>query len=386
MRAVTLSRTQRVLVVYGAGVLQGAAFVLVPSLGRILAAAPYRLDAAAYGVLYLPEIAGAILGALAAGRVARRFGDGALLRTGLVVNAVGMGLLALASLLRGRGAYLAILAETLCLGVGFGLTLATLNPSAARLFAKHPTTAVTALNGLVGGATALAPLALELARRLGHWGLLPLALAAGFVLGATLAPPSGQSDTGAAARRPGIVTAMLPFAFAVLIYAVAEGTFSSWAQIYVARQGGVDAARAALALSAFWAGLTLLRLVLGVVPEHGASRRVLFLLSALGIGAAFAVLSRSTGTDALIAGFGAAGAACSIYYPYAMAFGLARWPDRPVVLAGLLVAALMIGEGTGSLVPGALQRLVGLRSIYLAASALALPLAYFAWRLSSGRS
>ncbi len=374
------SRKTQIAAIYAAGVLQGSAFVLVPSLGKILAGAPYHYSAAAYGLLYFPEIGGAILGALVAGFLQRRAGSPAVLRTGLFVNALGMALLVLASLTQGRTAYGAILTETLCLGLGFGLTLATLNPYAALLFPRTPTTAITVLNGLIGAATALAPLALHACSANGHWGIFPLMLLIGFGLLLFVAPPPHRADAGERVHR-----AMLPFALAVLIYGIAEGSFSSWAQVYVGRVHRADAFTATLALSAFWAGMTTLRLLLGVVPERGGAQRVLFALSALGIGLCFAALAWMSGAHALVAGFAVAGAACSIYYPYVMAYGLALWPQQSVALAGLLVAALMIGEGTGSLAPGTLQSVAALPRLYLAMTLLALPLGFFAWTLPQRR-
>jgi fucose permease len=371
-----MNKRAQISAIYGAGMLQGAAFVLVPSLGKLLAAAPYQYSAQAYGLLYFPEIGGAILGALAAGYLQRRAGSAAVLRAGLAINALGMALLVLASLTHGPTAYAAILVETLCLGLGFGLTLATLNPYAALLFPRTPTTALTVLNGLVGGATALAPLALQVAARVGHWGLLPLVLLLGFLSLLFITPPEHRADASERAH-----WGMLPFALAVLLYAIAEGSFSSWAQAYVGNAAHASTFTATLALSLFWGGMTALRLLLGLVPEHGNARRGLFVLSALGIGASFAALSQLTGSVALVAGYAVAGAICSIYYPYVMAFGLKAWPQQSVSLAGVLVAALMVGEGTGSTVPGSLLHLLPLSGLYLGLSALALPLAYFAWTL-----
>ena len=371
-----MSRRTQIAAIYGAGILQGAAFVLVPSLGKILAAAPYQYSAQAYGLLYFPEIGGAILGALAAGYLQRRAGSAAVLRAGLAINALGMALLVLASLTHGSTAYAAILLETLCLGLGFGLTLATLNPYAALLFPRTPTTALTLLNGLVGGATALAPLLLQAAARFGHWGLLPLMLLIGFTLLLLITPPEHRADASEHAH-----WGMLPFALAVLLYAIAEGGFSSWAQVYVGSVAHASTFTATLALSAFWGGMTVLRLLLGLVPEHGNARRGLFVLSALGIGASFAALSQLSGSTALVVAYAVAGAMCSLYYPYVMAFGLKAWPEQSVSLAGVLVAALMVGEGIGSTVPGSLQSVLPLSGLYLGLSALVLPLAYFAWTL-----
>ena len=80
----------------------------------------------------------------------------------------------------------------------------------------------------------------------------------------------------------------------------------------------------------------------------------------------------------MVVAFALSGAACSIYYPYVMALGLAAWPQRQVGLAGMLVAALMTGEGIGSSAPGALQAWFSLSDIYLASALWALPLAALA--------
>ncbi|MHB1331662.1 MAG: hypothetical protein ACYCY1_15060 [Sulfuriferula sp.] len=52
-------------------------------------------------------------------------------------------------------------------------------------------------------------------------------------------------------------------------------------------------------------------------------------------------------------------------------------------MAGLMVAALMAGEGIGSFALGPLQGLVTLAHIYLFAALLAVPLFGLGWRLSA---
>ncbi len=365
--------------VYAAGILQGAAFVLVPSLGSILTAAPYGFSASAYGWLYFPEIGGAIAGALAAPLLQQRAGSQGVLRVGLAANLAGMALLVIASRATGTTAYTAILLETLALGLGFGLTLAAVNHYAALLFAASETAAVTVLNGLVGGATALSPLLLDAAQRYAGWGAWPALLLAGFAV--LLFAPLPEHRP--ASQGPTWQPAMLPFALAVLFYALCEGTFSSWASVYVGRGAG---SWGTLALSAFWAGMTLFRLLLAFLPQRLVSRAALLAASGLAVGAAFLLVGSLHGQPAaLIVAFALAGAACSIYYPYVMALGLAIWPQRQVALAGLLVAALMIGEGLGSTAPGALQRWVPLEQIYRYSALWALPLAGLAYALARRR-
>lgn len=108
--------------IYSAGFLQGSAFVLVPALGNILHRAPYDLSNSAYGLLYFPEILGAIAAALAAGVLLLRFGTAGLFRLGAMANAAAMALLVAAFFAHGTLVVILLLTETLMLGIGFGLT------------------------------------------------------------------------------------------------------------------------------------------------------------------------------------------------------------------------------------------------------------------------
>ena len=81
------------IAVYAAGFLQGSAFVLIPALGSILAAAPYHLSSSVYGLLYLPQAVGAIIGALSAGFLQKRIGSHGIFRLGVEANLVALILL-----------------------------------------------------------------------------------------------------------------------------------------------------------------------------------------------------------------------------------------------------------------------------------------------------
>jgi hypothetical protein len=82
-----------IAIIYLAGFLQGSDFVLIPALGNTLTAAPYHFSSAAYALLFLPQTAGAIIGASAAGWVQRALGMGRLFRLGLLANLLAMALL-----------------------------------------------------------------------------------------------------------------------------------------------------------------------------------------------------------------------------------------------------------------------------------------------------
>ena len=369
-------RAAATFVVYGAGFLQGAAFVLIPALGKIFSQPPYHFGHVAYGLLYLPETVGAIAAALAAGFVETRLGVRGVFRTGVAINAVAMGLLTGTFFAGARIAYGLALAESLCLGAGFGLTLAAANEYAGRLYGNTAVTAVTLLNALIGAATAVSPLILQAFWARAGWGWWPAVLGAAFLLSAI-----GPLPDVAQPRRDGtsLRRDMLPFLLAALVYAICEGSFGSWADLYVTVDRGQSARYGALALSAFWGAMTLFRVFFSAVPERWISRRTLYLAAPIAMATCFATLPFLHGHASLIAVFGVAGAACSIYYPFTMAFGLSAYPQAQTRIAGLVVAGLMAGEGIGSFGLGPLQGVLKLSRIYLFSTAWIIPLIALAW-------
>lgn len=363
--------------IYLAGFLQGSAFVLIPALGNTLTAAPYHFSSSAYALLFLPQTAGAIIGAVAAGRVQRRLGMGRLFRLGLLANLLAMLLLAAA---HGSGqlAYALILAESLLLGVGFGWTLAAINHYAAHFFSQSASAAITLLNAVIGGATALSPLLLSTLQARWNWAVWPLALAIGFAIAWLPRLPEADDEIRPVFWPRGL----LPFVLVVLVYAICEGSFGSWASVYLSVDKHLGNHAGTLALSAFWGSMTLFRGVLAPLPERWVSRRSLLLVSAVGIAACFAALPWLSGRWALVGAFALAGAASSIYYPFVMSLSLAHFPRQKTQVAGLVVAALMVGEGFGSYGLGLLQHAQRLDHIYLASALWGVPLLIGAWLVS----
>ncbi|MCL5979784.1 MAG: MFS transporter, partial [Gammaproteobacteria bacterium] len=323
---------------------------------------------------------GAILSALAAGSIHSRLGGSGVFRLGALSNAAAMFLLVAAAFTGSGLAYGLILAETLLLGIGFGLTNAAINRSASLLFAGAAAAAVTILNAVIGSATAISPLILGGFRSSIGWAGWPALLALAW-LALLLLPiaADGPAELGGlrAWRR-----SMLPFAGAVLIYAICEGSFGSWANVLVSVNRGLPAASGALALALFWGGMTAARFTLGFIPNRLLHRRIVYLLAPLGIAACFLLIPHLAAANALLMAFTAAGIACGIYYPYSMAYGIAAHPEEGTQMAGLLVGALMVGEGIGSFGPGPLQDLLSLGHIYTLSALWAIPLFWLAWRNS----
>ena len=367
--------------IYLAGFLQGSAFVLIPALGNTLAAAPYHFSSSAYALLFLPQTAGAIIGAAAAGWVQRRLGMGRLFRLGLLANLLAMLLLWGAAHSSGQLAYALMLVESLLLGVGFGWTLAAINHYSAHFFSQSASVAITLLNAVIGGATALSPLILSALQARWSWSVWPLVLAIGFAVAWLPRLPEADDETRSVFWPRGL----LPFVSVVLIYAICEGSFGSWASVYLSVDKHLGSHAGTLALSAFWGSMTLFRAVLAPLPQRWISRRSLLFISAVGIAACFAVLPYLSGRWALVGTFALAGAASSIYYPFAMSLSLARFPRQQTQVAGLIVAALMVGEGLGSYGLGLLQHAQRLDHLYLASALWGVPLLIGAWLVSRAR-
>jgi len=356
--------------IYLAGFLQGSTFVLIPALGDTLEAAPYHFSSSEYALLFLPQTAGAIIGAVAAGWVQHRLGMGRLFRLGLLSNLLALLLLVAAAHSNGSLAYLLMLAESLLLGIGFGWTLAAINHYSAHFFCQSASTAVTLLNAVIGGATALSPLILSALQTHWNWSAWPLALAIGFVVTWLPRLPEADDEPLSSFWPHGL----LPFVLVVLIYAICEGSFSSWASVYLSVDKHLGNHAGTLALSAFWGGMTLFRTLLAPMPETWVSRCSLLMTSAVGIVVCFAALPWLSSVWGLVAAFALAGAACSIYYPFVMGLGLTRYPRQQTQVAGLLIAALMVGEGLGSYGVGLLQKVQALEQIYLASALWGIPL------------
>ncbi|MHB8146104.1 MAG: MFS transporter [Vulcanimicrobiaceae bacterium] len=363
------------IVVYGAATLQGFAFTLVPALATVFAQAPYHIAAGAFGGLFVPLTLGAILAAVVTPVLAHRYGMVRVLGFGALANVLAL-LALLASLtIAGAGAYLLLLADTAALGVGFGLNFSAVNELAAGL--RGPSTRnVTLANVLTGLGTALTPLLVAGLVVRGVWPLWPALLALLFiaVFALSLGWRSGAVAKRSAAPRP-VRRALVWFGIAALLYAICEGVFSSWATTFTHIDRGFSLASGEAALAAFWFALTLTRLF-AAFTSRMLSPQWAFVAFPAAIATAFLALPLWASAPLLIAGFALGGIACSIVFPYAMSLAFAAMPADEDRVAGVLVGALMIGEGMGTFAVGMLHGSggVGLVTVYHSAAVVALAL------------
>ena len=157
---------------YAAGLVQGIVLVTFPAASTIFTAADsYGLSSSQYGAMFLPQAITAVGSSLLQGNLSRRLGGKPVYLAGLCANLAAMILLIASRFVIGSQpvAYPLLLAATACLGVGFGLTVPSINTFAAAL---HPDTvdrSVLVLNALLGLGTALAPVFVAIFVGLGFW-------------------------------------------------------------------------------------------------------------------------------------------------------------------------------------------------------------------------
>ncbi len=163
-RAVPAVHGSEVITVYAIGLFQGLSLVAFPAAAIVLTSATgYGLTKSQYGWLFLPQVVLAITGSLALPVLARWLGLKRVLLSGLVADSIAMGLLAGSYLVHAdAAAYPMLLLATAALGLGFGLTLASISSYAGAFQPGRRAVALTALNVLLGLGTALSPLLIAL--------------------------------------------------------------------------------------------------------------------------------------------------------------------------------------------------------------------------------
>lgn len=126
---------------------------------------------------------------------------------------------------------------------------------------------------------------------------------------------------------------------------------------------GFSAATAALALTSFWAALTIGRLLASFLALR--VQPIVFLVSLpLLMMAGFLYLPSVSSATAAIVGFALAGLACSAFFPMLVGYAAGVHPGHVSWIASMLTAAMMLGVGIGSYAVGALRSTVSLPTLY----------------------
>jgi len=297
-----------------------------------------------------------------------------------------MALLALTRLLLGAPdvAFGVLLVATGALGLGFGATVMALNTYAEAFFPGRADAAVLALNALLGLGTALAPVLVAIVVGLGAWWLLPVVVAFIMMLifGVGLAEPLSAAAAGAPAS---IGLRNLPdrfwfYAAAVFLYGILETLNGNWVRLYLSVERGVSAQGASFALAAFWAMVTVGRVLIAVISRAVPARWIYLALPILLLIVFQASARVQDETEGIIV-FGLAGLACSAFLPFSISFSGDEFPHLSAVMAGAMIAFYQLGYGVAAFGTGPLRDSIGLSfsTIFSAGSIVALPLVVVTW-------
>jgi len=381
-------------VVYAAALVQGIVLVTFPAASTIFtSASSYGLSSSQYGAMFLPQAITAVGSSLLQGKLSQRLGGKPVYLAGLCANLAAMILLIASRFVMSSQpvAYPLLLLATASLGVGFGLTVPSINTFTA---AFHPDTvdrSVLVLNSLLGLGTALAPVFVAIFVGLGFWVGLPV-LAAVAVTALLLASLRLPLSTGRVAapqavrQRAQIPAAFWLFAAFGVMYGFCETMNGNWSQLDLTSLK-VSATVASLALTVFWAMVTVGRLLFAVVQRWFPSRLAYHLLPFV-LAGAFVLISLlpSRAPVAGILAFALAGFGCSALLPLTISFGQERLATMSAAMAGLVIAFYELGYGIAAFGVGPLRRAgLTLPGLYGVSALVAVALGVLSLAVAHGR-
>jgi len=378
--------------VYAAGLVQGIVLVTFPAASTIFTdPAQYDLSNTQYGTLFVPQVITAITASLLAGRLARRIGGKRVYVIGLLADLISMVLLLVSALAMGNDAlaYGLLLGATACLGVGFGLTVPSINTFAAAFHPDRVDNSVLVLNALLGAGTALAPLFVAIFVGLGFWWGLPLTsvvLIVGLLtisLGLSLRTGAREGEVGRA--KGGVPRLFWMFAGFAVLYGICETMNGNWAQVDMTRNVGASATQASFALTAFWAMVTVGRILFAEIQRSFPTRRAYHVLPFVLAAALLAVAALPANNPWLgVVTFGIAGLGCSALLPLTISFSQEQLLAMSGSVAGAVIAFYQVGYGLAAFGAGRLQdHGVSLSTLYTATAIAALVMGAHSFALAT---
>jgi fucose permease len=353
----------------------------------------YDLSSTQYAGLFLPQVTTAIAASLLGAGLGERFGTKRVYLAGLAGSLLSMGLLIVSQLFTADEgvAYGLLLLATACLGVGFGLTVPALNTFAAAFHPAGVNRAILVLNALLGLGTVLAPVFVALFVGLGFWWGLPVTSAALLLalLAVSLRLPlrvPARPSTAERARAPLPPRYWVYAGFAVL-YGVCETLNGNWAQLDLTSELGASTTQAALALTSFWAMVTLGRVLFAAV-QRWVPARVTYHFLPFVLAGAFVLIALLPEDEPVLGvlAFGLAGLGCSALLPLTISFGQGELASVSAAVAGGVIAFYQLGYGIAAFGIGPLLDAgVGLSAIYAFAAVIAAGMGAWSFAVARGR-
>jgi fucose permease len=376
-------------VVNAAGAAQGIVLVTFPAASTIFTGADqYDLSNAQYGLLFLPQVATAITASLLGGYLSRRVGTKRVYLAGLSAGIVSMMLLIVSQFFESTTAvaFPLLLVATAFLGVGFGLTVPALNTLTAAFHSDNVDSSVLVLNALLGLGTALAPVFVAIFVGLGFWWGLPVmstVLLAGLLVISLRLPlrTDAAQSTETPPARSGIPARFWVFAGFAVLYGICETVNGNWSQLDMTRELGATTTVSALALTAFWAMVTVGRIGVAALERWLPVRRTYHILPFLLAGTFVIIAILPKGDTGLgVLAFGLAGLGCSALLPLTISFGQEQLIAIAAAMAGGVIAFYQLGYGIAAFGVGPLlDGGVKLSSVYGAAAVIAAAMGFLSF-------
>jgi len=182
--------------------------------------------------------------------------------------------------------------------------------------------------------------------------------------------------------RPARAALVLPsrfwvFAAFAVLYGVVETLSGNWSSLYMTSTLGATATRASVALTAFWAMVTVGRILFAAI-EHRLAPTVTYRLLPFVVALAFAIVWRLPFGDVTfgVIAFGLAGLGCSALLPLTLGFGQEELTTIETFTAGGLIAAYQLGYGIAAFGVGPLEDAFGisLRAVFALGALVAVAL------------
>jgi MFS family permease len=345
-----------------AAIAQGIALVTFPAASTVFTDPDeYDLSTTQYGAMFVPQALTAIASSLLGAVWSRRFGPRRVYLLGLAANLTALTLLLVSVVVQENHslAYGLLLMATASLGVGFGFTVPALNTFTAAFYPERVDASVLVLNALLGLGTALAPLFVAVFVGLGFWWGLPalsVVLLAGLLVVSLRLPfEVAPAELSTTAPRVGIPPRFFLYAAFALAYGICETMNGNWSSLDM-KQLGASTTEASLALTAFWAMVTVGRVLFAAIQSHWPTVRTYRLLPFF-LAATFVLIAELPSDEPAVGilAFGLAGFGCSALLPLTISFGQEELVPMAAAVAGGVIAFYQLGYGIAAFGAGPLQ-------------------------------
>lgn len=354
--------------VYGGALLIGLCLVSFPASSAYLKSIT-GISNQEYGSIFLPQMVLAVAGALGAGAIVKKCSLKVMYMLALLSFSASQVFLSGVWAIRDpESAMMMLMAGTACFGFGFGFGGGPLNGLAYMLYPNRAGSALSALHMMAGLGMTLGPMIFALAIARHCWIFAPYGVLAIAVLLLVLTTvtrlPSHGRNLDAPTEAPTLSGCFWVMVIIAAVYAFSEGTFSNWTVIYLSDDKLFSARAAALALGAFWAGVTAGRMLVSIIVVRFNPAAVWQFLPPL-IVIAFMSMPEIANPAGAILALGFAGLACSAFFPMMVTVAAGPFPSSVSFIASMLTASLMVGVGCASWLVGFLRTWLSMEQIYV---------------------